>query len=120
MTGSEISFGDDVTYGYVSDDRVAQSTYQVPPSELDVLRNDQEARPGELVGQSIEYSNSEDEATNGIEKEHSSVENERVFITSNMLILSRNLIENHHNGILISVGHIRWYHCLFFWLIDRL
>ena len=50
MTGSEISFDDDVTYGYVSDDKVAQFTYQVPPSELDILRNDKEVRPGELVG----------------------------------------------------------------------
>ena len=48
MTGSEISFDDDVTYGYVSDDKVAQFTYQVPPSELDILRNERKRDLGNL------------------------------------------------------------------------
>ena len=62
MSGSEASFSDDGTHDHVSADSAVSEACSTPPEELDALKNDLEARPGDYLGRSIEYSGGEDEA----------------------------------------------------------
>ena len=68
MSGSKASFSDDGTYDCVSIDSDISKVYSIYPEELDVLRNDLEVRSDELMGHSIEYSDSENEIENVTKK----------------------------------------------------
>ena len=96
MSGYEDDFSNDGTYDFVSVDSAISNVYSIPPEELDTLRSDLEARPDELIGLSIEYSDSKNEDVNGTEKEQSAAENDEDSDTKDIPIPRGKSIAHHY------------------------